>query len=125
MKLVKEILCLVASVAVLAVVSICVWHWYWESSYWAEKKRDAAKLEEQLQPPEGYGAGDLIDPPEPIVCFPWADDNIKKGYPIHWGPEPDIQTRDYRKLPEPFGHGSSTLLNWIKKNQEQDAKNKK
>ena len=122
MKLIKEILCVGASVVVLSFASVGVWHWYWESSYWAKEKRDAAKQE--VVEPEGYGAGDLIDPPEPIVCFPWADDNIKKGYPIHWGPEPNIQTRDYRKLPEPFGHGSSTLFHWIKTNQENDAKNK-
>jgi len=41
-------------------------------------------------------------------------------YPKHWGDPPAIQTRDYRKLPEPFGHGSSTLFNWIKKNQKAD-----
>lgn len=108
-----------ASVVLLAFASIGLWHWYWESHYW-NSKREAAK--EEVVEPEG--AGDLIDPPEPIICFPWADDNVKKGYPIHWGPEPNIQTRDYRKLPEPFDHGSSTLYNWIKTNQEQDAKNK-
>ena len=101
-----------ASVVLLAFASIGLWHWYWESHYW-NSKIEAAK-EEVVVP----------DPPEPIICFPWADDNVKKGYPIHWGPEPNIQTRDYRKLPEPFGHGSSTLFKWIETNQEQDAKNK-
>jgi hypothetical protein len=109
-----------ASVFLLSFASIGLWHWYWESHYW-NSKREAAKKE--AVEPEGYGAGDLIDPPEPFRPK-WVDDNAKKGYPIHWGPEPNIQTRDYRKLPEPFGHGSSTLFNWIKKNQEQDAKNK-
>ena len=46
----------------------------------------------------------------------------KDGYPVHWGPKPEIETRDYRKLPEPYGYGSSTLYNWIKANQERDAK---
>ena len=41
-------------------------------------------------------------------------------YPKHWGDPPKIQTKDYRKLPEPYGHGSSTLYNWIKKNQKAD-----
>ena len=41
-------------------------------------------------------------------------------YPKHWGDPPKIQTKDYRKLPEPYGHGSSTLYKWIEKNQKAD-----
>lgn len=102
-----------ASVILLAVASIGLWHWYWESSMWRHQ-----------QPVERDDIKEVKEEPEIVVCFPWADDNAKKGYPIHWGPEPNIQTRDYRKLPEPFGHGSSTLFNWIKENQANDAKNK-
>lgn len=38
MKLIKEILCVGASVVVLAFASIGVWHWYWESHYWNDKR---------------------------------------------------------------------------------------
>ena len=36
-----------------------------------------------------------------------------KPFPKAWGPPPKIQTQDYVKLPHGFGHGSSTLKNWI------------
>ncbi|MFT4691765.1 MAG: hypothetical protein ACJASX_000546 [Limisphaerales bacterium] len=39
-----------------------------------------------------------------------------KWFPKSWGEPPRIQTRDYVKLPADFGHGSSTLANWIKRN---------
>lgn len=41
-------------------------------------------------------------------------------YPKHWGDPPAIQTRDYRKLPGDYGHGSSTLFKWIEKNMKED-----
>ena len=100
-----------ASVILLAVASIGLWHWYWETHVPSKRiVRDDIK--------------EVTEEPEVVVCFPWAEDNIKKGYPVHWGPEPEIQTRDYRKLPEPFGYGSGTLKTWIEKNQANDAKNK-
>lgn len=102
-------------VVVATFTSIGVWHWYKESNKPVVKNPDISVEEVKEKYKE----------PELVVCFPWADDNIKKGYPIHWGPEPQIQTKDYRKLPEPFGMGSGTLYHWIKKNQEQDAKNSK
>ena len=110
-----------ASVVVLTFASIGLWHWYWESSMWASEARKEFHAEQREGEEDEF---ELIEPPKPVVCFPWADDNAKKGYPIHWGPEPQMQTKDYRKLPEPFGHGSSTLFHWIKTNQENDAKNK-
>ena len=80
----REILCVGVSVVVLTFASVGVWHWYWESSMWASDARKEFHAEQRAgEEPEGQGAGDLIEPPEPIVCFPWADDNIKKGYPIH------------------------------------------
>ena len=42
-------------------------------------------------------------------------------YPTHWGAPPEIQTMDYRKLPTPFGYGSSTLAKWIETKQSIDA----
>tara|TARA_R110000851_G_scaffold58647_2_gene136086 strand:+ start:1551 stop:1748 length:198 start_codon:yes stop_codon:yes gene_type:complete len=42
-------------------------------------------------------------------------------YPTHWGAPPEIQTMDYRKLPTPFGFGSSTLAKWIETKQSIDA----
>ena len=40
-----------------------------------------------------------------------------KAFPRSWGEPPEIQTRDYVLLPGEFGHGSSTLLYWIRANQ--------
>lgn len=37
----------------------------------------------------------------------------KKPFPPHWGAPPEIQTHDYVELPDGYGHGSSTLRNWI------------
>lgn len=42
-------------------------------------------------------------------------------YPSHWGPPPLRQTRDYIKLPDPYGRGSSTLKKWIEENMAKDA----
>ena len=36
-----------------------------------------------------------------------------KPFPTKWGKPPEIQTKDYRPLPYGYGHGSSTLYNWI------------
>ena len=40
-----------------------------------------------------------------------------RPFPINWGKPPEIQTKDYRPLPYGYGHGSSTLYNWIKENK--------
>ena len=42
-------------------------------------------------------------------------------FPTHWGPEPPVQTRDYRELPGGYGFGSSTLYKWIETNMAKDA----
>lgn len=42
-------------------------------------------------------------------------------FPAHWGPEPPVQTRDYRELPGGYGFGSSTLYKWIETNMAKDA----
>merc|ERR1719240_528865 len=34
-------------------------------------------------------------------------------YPESWGEPPMVQTMDYRMLPGGYGHGSSTMVNWI------------
>lgn len=41
-------------------------------------------------------------------------------FPEHWGPEPRIQTRDYRQLPGGYGMGSGTLARWIQENLDKD-----
>ena len=41
-------------------------------------------------------------------------------FPAHWGAPPHIQTMDYRPLPGGYGHGSSTMANWIQKNLDAD-----
>jgi hypothetical protein len=45
-------------------------------------------------------------------------------FPRHWGHPPAIQTRDLRPLPGGYGHGSSTLANWIQQNLDRDAAGK-
>lgn len=41
-------------------------------------------------------------------------------FPEHWGPEPRMQTRDYRQLPGGYGMGSGTLARWIQENLDKD-----
>ena len=48
-----------------------------------------------------------------------------KYFPYHWGEPPQIQTKDYRELPSGYGHGSSTLKNWIELNIEKDKLEKR
>ena len=36
-----------------------------------------------------------------------------KAFPKSWGSPPEMLTKDYRPLPYGYGHGSSTLYNWI------------
>tara|TARA_Y100000356_G_C11162908_1_gene237002 strand:- start:121 stop:354 length:234 start_codon:yes stop_codon:yes gene_type:complete len=45
-------------------------------------------------------------------------------FPWGWGAPPEIQTKDYVVLPAGYGHGSSTLKNWIELNMERDRINK-
>ncbi len=59
-------------------------------------------------------------PPVWDILLKWVEDKSTSLYPPHWGEPPLMQTRDYRKLPEPYDHGSSTLYSWIKKNQTAD-----
>ncbi len=116
-----------ASVFLLSFASIGLWHWYWESHYW-NSKREAAKKE--AVEPEGYGAGDLIEPPKP---FKPSKPILKpkqhprgEPFPAHWGPEPTVHAPGGTYLPAPFsGWGSPTLIKWIKDNQKQDAINVK
>ena len=61
---------------------------------------------------------------------PWAEEEEDDDagatddpgrFPSPWGPEPLIQTRDYRELPGGYGFGSSTLYAWIESNMAKDA----
>ena len=36
-----------------------------------------------------------------------------KPFPTSWGKPPEIQTKDYGRLPNGYGYGSSTLYYWI------------
>lgn len=45
---------------------------------------------------------------------------VKKEFLPHWGNPPEIQTRDYVELPAGYGHGSSSLRNWIQTNLAKD-----
>ncbi len=42
-----------------------------------------------------------------------ANAALEKEFPKHWGEPPQVQTRDYRKLPGDYGMGSGTLAKWI------------
>lgn len=75
-------------------------------------------------------AADLPQPPAPSDLVPKerdgsaAEENAapeRKPFPSHWGEPPMIQTMDYRPLPGGYGHGSSTLANWIQQNLDRDA----
>ena len=45
-------------------------------------------------------------------------------FPTNWGKPPEIQTKDHRRLPYGYGHGSSTLHHWIIKNKELDLQSR-
>ena len=45
-----------------------------------------------------------------------------KPFPTSWGKPPEIQTKDHRPLPYGYGHGSSTLYNWIMFNKHEIQK---
>jgi hypothetical protein len=94
--------------AVLICVLVCVWHWYWEKYIPSISDTEDEVIEEIIFCPP---------PPQIVIC----EEAPRLTYPEHWGPEPNIQLKDYVKLPEPYGHGSSTLKHWIEKNQKEDA----
>ncbi len=92
--------------AVLVCVLLCVWHWY------------AEKYIPHVSDIEDEVIEDIIFvEPEIVIC----EKPPVPSFPEHWGPEPNIQLKDYVKLPEPYGQGSSTLKHWIEKNQKEDA----
>ena len=94
--------------AVLICALLCVWHWYWETYIPSISDTEDEVIEEIIFCPP---------PPQIVIC----EEAPRLTYPEHWGPEPNIQLKDYVKLPEPYGHGSSTLKHWIEKNQKEDA----
>jgi len=99
--------------AVLICVLLCVWHWYWETYMPSISDTQDEVIEEILfvEP--------LIEICEEVIIE--AERLPELSFPEHWGPEPNIQLKDYVKLPEPYGHGSSTLKHWIEQNQKEDA----
>ena len=63
----------------------------------------------------------VVEPePQIVICEEFPPETWLQLYPVHWGNPPEIQTRDYIKLPEPYGFGSSTLSKWIEENQKKD-----
>jgi hypothetical protein len=50
-----------------------------------------------------------------------ASANPLKPFPEHWDEPPAIQTRDYVEWPGGYGHGSSTMANWISAQMNKDA----
>jgi len=62
-------------------------------------------------------------------CCPTCESTVYyspngKPFPTRWGSPPEIETKDYRPLPYGYGHGSSTLHNWIIKNRELDLQSR-
>jgi|ETN01SMinimDraft_1059929.scaffolds.fasta_scaffold431135_2 hypothetical protein len=58
-----------------------------------------------------------------LICFAGCKlYNSPSGeyYPYWWGEPPKIETKDHVLLPDNFGHGSSTLKNWISLNTKRD-----
>ena len=55
------------------------------------------------------------------LCASIVQAQVQKAFPKHWGEPPQIQTRDFRPLPNGYGSGSSTLANWIQANLDKDA----
>lgn len=47
-----------------------------------------------------------------------------QAFPQVWNSPPKFETDDYVPLPEPFGHGSSTMKMWIQRHLRADAANK-
>jgi len=45
-------------------------------------------------------------------------------FPTNWGEPPEIQTKDHRRLPYGYGHGSSTLHNWIIENKKKELQHR-
>ncbi len=101
--------------AVLICVLLSVWHWYWENYIPSISDTENEVIEEIIYAEPHIVIGERI--PQIVIC----EEPPKLSYPEHWGPPPNIQLRDYVKLPEPYGHGSSTLKYWIEENQKKDA----
>ena len=55
---------------------------------------------------------------------PQVEKPAKPHFPRHWGKPPEVQVRDYVKLPGRFGMGSSTLAKWIADNIKRDVDKK-
>ena len=91
--------------AVLICILVAIWHWYAENHIQPLSVIEEEIIEEVLP-----------IKPRIIIC----EEPPRPSFPEHWGPPPNIQLRDYVKLPEPYGRGSSTLANWIKYNLEED-----
>jgi len=51
-----------------------------------------------------------------------ASESGESDYPKGWGSPPMMQTMDYRPLPGGYGHGSSTLANWIQEKMSAEKK---
>ena len=68
--------------------------------------------------------GSLLFSEKPVREKPDKDSltnaKFRPKFPLHWGKQPEIQTKDLVDLPGKFGKGSSTLANWIKENINND-----
>lgn len=104
MKFVKYIILNIALLGLL----VSVWHWYAEKYIPFIPNTEEDIIQEIVFCPP---------PPEIVIC----EEAPRPSFPEHWGPPPNIQLRDYVKLPEPYGQGSSTLKYWIEENQKKDA----
>ena len=75
--------------------------------HWGEVPKKQTRDRKPMPAPfKGYASGTLVK---------WIKVN-QSNFPKAWGNKPKIETADYTELPYPYGFGSSTLKNWIKKN---------
>lgn len=109
----------------------------------------AVQTEDYRELPGGYGMGSSTkgnwidenmhkdktsDKEKGAAAHPLATEEESQGkgqgkgkgnYPLHWGSEPPMQTRDYRELPGGYGFGSGTVAKWIIENMQKDEMEKK
>ncbi|CAK0877043.1 unnamed protein product [Prorocentrum cordatum] len=80
----------------------------------------SAALADRRPNPDGsrVSTGGLLGLAGAKALYPGAT----KPFPAHWGEPPNVTTRDYRKWPAGFGHGSGTIAKWIEGNLAKDQK---
>ena len=83
---------------------------------------DARGTKYEFGSPLVNGKGERVNDKYDYIAYTRKDSPWEKNiYPAHWGAEPMVQTKDYVKLPNAYGFGSSTLAKWIQGHLDEDA----